>query len=66
MSELTYTVAGMSCAHCTHAVRSELQDVPGVSEVSVDLETKRVVVRGEGLDDAVLRAAIVAAGYEAA
>ena len=35
-------------------------------DVEVDLETKLVVVRGDGLDDAALRAAIEEAGYEAA
>jgi copper chaperone CopZ len=40
--------------------------VEGVASVDVDLETKLVVVHGEGLDDASLRAAIEEAGYEAA
>ena len=66
MNEVTYTVPGMSCAHCEHAVGSELRQVAGVESVDVDLETKLVVVRGEGLDDAALRAAIEEAGYEAA
>jgi copper chaperone CopZ len=34
--------------------------------VDVDLDTKLVLVRGEGLDDAAVRAAIEEAGYEAA
>jgi copper chaperone len=66
MSEVTYSVPGMSCAHCEHAVSSELREVAGVESVDVDLETKLVVVRGAGLDDAALRAAIEEAGYEAA
>ena len=66
MENMTYTVAAMHCAHCTHAVSSELLDVPGVHSVDVDLDTKLVVVRGDGLDDAALRAAIEEAGYEAA
>ncbi|HET7043713.1 MAG TPA: heavy metal-associated domain-containing protein [Gaiellaceae bacterium] len=67
MSETrTYTVPGMSCTHCTAAVAGELRAVPGVESVEVGLETKLVVVAGEALDDAVLRAAIDAAGYEAA
>jgi copper chaperone len=66
MTELTYTVPGMSCDHCKAAVRSELETVGGVLDVEVDLETKLVVVRGDPLDDATLRAAIAAAGYEAA
>jgi copper chaperone len=63
---ITYTVPGMSCDHCTHAVAAELGEVSGVEAVEVDLPSKLVVVRGEGLNDAVLRAAIGEAGYEAA
>lgn len=67
MSEtVSYTVPGMSCSHCEHAVTEELSQVEGVEGVDVDLETKLVVVTGEGLDDAALRAAIEEAGYEAA
>jgi len=66
MNQMTYTVPGMSCGHCEHAVSSELQDVAGVESVDVDLDTKLVVVHGDALDDAALRAAIEEAGYEAA
>ncbi|MGH3002038.1 MAG: heavy-metal-associated domain-containing protein [Gaiellaceae bacterium] len=67
MSEtITYTVPGMSCEHCEAAVTRELRAVEGVRQVSVDLETKLVTVGGSVLSDAALRAAIDAAGYEAA
>ena len=65
MNETTYTVPGMHCAHCERAVGSELREVAGVESVDVDLDTKLVVVRGEALNDAALRAAIAEAGYEA-
>ncbi len=63
---ITYTVSGMTCDHCKKAVTEELTAVGGVEEVEVDLGTKLVTVRGEGLDDTALRAAIAEAGYEAA
>ena len=66
MPEITYTVPEISCGHCERALRSELTEVDGVSDVAVDLATKLVTVRGESLDDAALRAAIAQAGYEAA
>ena len=66
MTEIAYTVPDMSCGHCKSAVSSELERVAGVRKVEVDLDTKLVVVRGENLDDASLRAAIAEAGYEAA
>jgi copper chaperone CopZ len=65
MNEITYSVPGMSCDHCKHAVSSELSEVEGVESVDVDLATKLVTIRGSELDDAALRAAIDEAGYEA-
>ena len=65
MEEITYSVPGMSCAHCEHAVSSELSKVEGVASVAADLNTKLVVVHGSDLDDGALRAAIDEAGYEA-
>jgi copper chaperone len=64
--EITYTVAGMTCGHCKSAVEAEVGQVPGVASVDANVDTKLVVVRGEGLEDAALRAAIDEAGYEAA
>jgi copper chaperone CopZ len=55
----------MTCDHCKKAVSTELGAVAGVAEVDVNMKTKVVTVSGEGLDDAVLRAAIQEAGYEA-
>lgn len=65
MKTLTYTVPGMSCDRCEAAVHDGISIVPGVAEVSVDLDTKRVKVTGDDLDDATIRAAIEDAGYEA-
>jgi copper chaperone CopZ len=63
---LVYSVPGMHCAHCEHAVKEELVALDGVDAVEVNLDAKLVVVRGERLDDRQLRAAIAEAGYEAA
>lgn len=66
MDTTQYVVSGMTCGHCETAVKQEISAVPGVEEVTVDLDTKRVEVRGSSLDDAAIRAAIEEAGYEAA
>ncbi len=66
MSELTYTVPGMSCGHCKAAVTEEVEQVAGVTGVEVDLDTKLVVVRGEAVSDEDVRAAIGEAGYDVA
>ena len=64
--EATYTVSGMSCGHCKAAVEEEVGRVRGVESVNADLDSKLVVVRGDGLEDEALRAAIAEAGYTAA
>ncbi len=66
METRSYTVPDMTCGHCKKAVTEEVSKVDGVAEVDVDLDTKLVLVRGEGLDDSALREAIEEAGYEAA
>lgn len=64
-NELTYTVPGMSCGSCRAAITEEVAEVAGVEQIDVDLESKRVVVRGNDLEDRAVRAAIAEAGYEA-
>ena len=64
-STITFTVPAMTCGHCVAAVDSEVRGVPGVVDVTVDLETKAVVVSGTSLDEAAIRAAIDEAGFEA-
>ena len=66
MAETTYTVPGIHCGHCAAAIKDEVGSVQGVDQVDVDLESKVVTVRGEGVSDEQLRAAIEEAGYEAA
>ena len=66
VNEIAYSVPGVSCDHCRAAIADEVGSLDGVREVLVDLDAKRVVVRGERLDDAAVRAAIEDAGYEAA
>ena len=62
----TYTVQGMTCAHCVLSVREEVAEVDGVTEVDADLASGRLTVVGEDIDDSAIRAAVAEAGYEAA
>ncbi|MEO6885903.1 MAG: cation transporter [Jatrophihabitantaceae bacterium] len=64
MSEKTYLVAGMTCAHCVNAVTTEVGAVAGVETVHVELASGQVRVTGDGYSDADIRAAVDEAGYE--
>lgn len=70
MTTTTYSVTGMTCGHCTAAVTEELTKLPGVQQVTIDLNaggTSAVHVTSESaLDDAAVREAVDEAGYELA
>ena len=66
----TFSVAGMTCGHCVASVTEELQELPGVGEVDVDLVaggTSTVTVTSDQpLDDGAVQAAVEEAGYQLA
>jgi len=63
----TYTVTGMTCAHCVQAVTGELIALPGVADVQIDLGTGAVTVTStQPLADDEVRTAVDEAGYELA
>lgn len=63
MSTYTYSVEGMTCAHCVASITAEVSKVPGVLEVAVDLAAKTVAVTAAERDDDAVRAAVAEAGY---
>ncbi len=44
MSTLTVHIPNISCAHCVHTIQTEVGDLPGVSGVQADQQTKIVTV----------------------
>ena len=67
MSENTFTVTGMTCGHCVSSVTEEVQEIPGVSDVKVVLETGALTVTSDQpVDAAAVQAAVEEAGYQLA
>ncbi len=67
MSASTYTVVGMTCGHCVSSVTEEVSQVPGVTDVDVDLATGGLTVTSDTpVDDAAVQAAVEEAGYSVA
>ena len=65
MSTSTWTVTGMTCGHCVASVTEELQEIEGVQDVAVTLETGEVVVTSaEPLSREAVEAAVTEAGYQ--
>ena len=63
MTQRTYQVDGMTCAHCVAAVSGEVGAVAGVSGTQIDLASGRLIVAGDGFSDEDVRAAVDEAGY---
>ncbi|GAA0508975.1 Copper chaperone CopZ [Halorubrum aquaticum] len=58
------TVEGMTCGHCEQTVTEALQDVSGVTDVTVDRENEQATVDGDA-DATSLVEAVEDAGYTA-
>ena len=67
MTTATYSVDGMTCAHCVHHVTSELTALPGVSDVQIELvvggSSPVTVTPDAPLDESAVAAAVAEAGY---
>jgi copper chaperone len=62
-----YTVTGMTCGHCVMSVTEEVQEIPGVESVDVDLGTGSLTVTSsEPVDDDAVKTAVEDAGYQLA
>ncbi len=59
---LQFVIRGLNCAGCVRRVEEAVRQVPGVSEVRVNLATATAVVEGDPVPEAVF-AAVEAAGY---
>jgi len=61
-----YRVTGMTCDHCVRAVREAVSAVDGIEVVEIELASGRLEVRGDGVADENVRAAVEEAGYAVA
>ena len=43
----TYTVTGMTCAHCVASVTEEVSEIDGVTDVAVDLASGGLTVTSD-------------------
>jgi copper chaperone CopZ len=63
----SWTVTGMTCGHCVASVTEEIEEIPGVTAVDVQLATGLVTVTSEvPLERDVVEAAVLEAGKQLA
>lgn len=63
MQQETFTVQNVKCGGCATAIRNGLSELPGVSEVQVEIESGRVTVAGDGFDRGAIAAKLAELGY---
>lgn len=59
----TVKIQGMRCQHCVNATKQALEALPGVSNVSIDLEKGEASFEGDVPNDTV-KEAIAKIGFE--
>ena len=59
-------VKGMTCTHCKASVEGALEALPGVNDVTVDLDTGDVTINIEEgkVEESAMKAAVEAIGFE--
>lgn len=67
MTKTKLAIHGMHCTACASIIQRELKKVPGVSEATVNFASEKATISHEdqGVDVAILVAAVKKAGYEA-
>jgi copper chaperone len=67
MRTVTMTVTGMTCGHCASSVREEVENIPGVTEVDVELASGKLTIDSEApIQTDAIKGAVEEAGYQLA
>lgn len=57
-------IKGMSCQHCVGSVKKALENVPGLSQIAVNLEAGEASFNNENVSRDEIRTAISKIGFE--
>ncbi|MGW8195386.1 MAG: heavy-metal-associated domain-containing protein [Desulforhopalus sp.] len=60
----TLKIKGMSCQHCVSSVKKALEEINGISEVTVDLKKATAIFKNNGAAEKDIKAAISKIGFE--
>ena len=59
------TIVGMTCGHCSGRVKKALEEMEGVTEVTVDLQGKNAVITlSKEVEDGLIKEIIDDVGYD--
>ena len=63
---VSLNVEGMSCSHCADSIKKAVEELNGVSKVTVSVDDKKVVVEydGERISSDIIKDVIEDQGYQ--
>ena len=64
MEDKTIIVKGMTCNHCKANVERNLKNVVGIEDIVADINTSKVMLKGEGYDLKEVEKTVNDIGYE--
>ena len=63
--EITVKINGMMCPHCENHVKTALEEIDNVTEVTTDFKNAQAVIKSSGaVDSNKIKEAVEKAGYE--
>ena len=63
--EITVKINGMMCPHCENHVKTALEELENVTEVTADFKTAQAVIKASGaVDSNKIKEAVEKAGYK--
>lgn len=60
---VTISIKGMSCQHCVASTKKALEEIPGISNVEVNLEKAEASYDGD-IEETIVKKAIARIGFE--
>ena len=57
-------IKGMSCQHCVGSVQKALENISGLSQINVNLDTGEATFKNAGVEREEIRSAITKIGFE--
>jgi len=58
-------IEGMSCGHCVNHVKNALEEIEGIKDIVVDLDSKTAIFQAsDDVKDSDLKYAVEEAGYD--
>lgn len=66
-NQSTFIVTGMTCGSCAGKVTDAVEQIPGITDVDIDLSTGGITLNSdEPIDDDAVKDAVEGAGYQLA